>query len=283
MPTSPAEYIRFDEHNPIENDGAQSWYTRGLHFVTVYSRLDAGARLASEDGTNEHFVLLVDGAIRVDSIDGSRTVSRRAAIIVPPGESAVLAESAATIVRVYAPPTEALLAKCLNNATYDEPRHNLGPFALWPEPVNGYHLRVYEYEDFQHEADFLRSRNIAVQWSEVRGPQGDEPVTPRAHADFEHTFLCTRGEYVHHMQYPWSRHLDEWRPEEHVRIGTPSFTIVPAQVVHVPERAGASNEMIDISAPPRPDLPVVGRPHQGNAEEYPLDPALAETLQSDRT
>jgi hypothetical protein len=142
----------------------------------------------------------------------------------------------------------------------------------------GYRLRVYEYDDFQHEADFLRSRNIAVQWSEVRGPQGSEPVTPRAHADFEHTFLCTRGEYVHHMQYPWSTNLEEWRPEEHVRIETPSFTIVPAQVVHVPERAGVANEMIDISAPPRPDLPIVGRPHRGNADEYPFDTALAATI-----
>ena len=31
-----------------------------------------------------------------------------------------------------------------------------------------------------------------------------------------------------------------------------------------------------------PDLPIVGRPHRGNAEEYPLDPALAAALHEGR-
>lgn len=279
MPTSPAEYVRFYEIEPVRTEGGRHWYARGQHFVCVYSELDPGARVPSEDGTNEHFMLLVDGAIEVWAGEESRAVSRRAAIIVPPGDSEVAAQSEATIVRIYAPPTEALLAKCINNATYDEPHHNLAPFAVWPEPVGGYRLRVYEYEDFQDEADFLRSRNIAVQWSPPRGPQGTDQVLPLVHQDFEHTFLCTRGDYVHHMQYPWGRSLADWRPEEHVPIGTPSFTIIPAQVVHVPERAGALNEMIDISAPPRPDLPISGRVHRGNAKEYPLDPAVAATAQ----
>jgi hypothetical protein len=261
MATRPVEYLRLYEMEPERSAGQEHLYARGQHFVLVYSRVDAGVTLESDTGEYEHFVLLQDGGeIEVTSSAGSAVVATRAAVIVPPGRSTVAVHKPSVLVRVFAPPTPELLSKCVNQAYYAEANTDVAPFSLWPEPVDGYKLRVYDFDNVPG-ADFIRSRNIAVQWAPYREAQnGVFGGMPHSHETFEHTLLCMSGGYILHMRYPWGKERADWREDEHVPIGTPSLVVVPPRVTHLPEAAGARNSMLDISAPPRADL-MTGLPN----------------------
>jgi mannose-6-phosphate isomerase-like protein (cupin superfamily) len=158
---------------------------------------------------------------------------------------------------------------CVNRASYAEQGQGGQPFALWPEPVGGYRLHVYEW-DRVPRSEFIHSRNIAVQWNPYRDAQRGEIGTPHYHDDFEHTLFCVSGEYVYHMRYPWGTDPSAWRADEHVPVKTPALAVVPPLVTHVAEAVGTRNSMIDISAPPRPDLLLRLASYAENAAEYPL-------------
>src|SRR5690606_20655329 len=108
--------------------------------------------LTWHDDVYEHMVGVVEGEVDITSSAGSGQASADAVAIVPPGESAIVARTLAKVFRVFAPAPEQLKDVCLNWGSYDTPRHNVAPFELWPEPVDGYKLRIYQYADMPQDA-----------------------------------------------------------------------------------------------------------------------------------
>ncbi len=278
MPTSPAESMRFYETPPHEEHGAWNWYGRGQNFAIVYSQFDAGARFPIESPEYEYIALLVHGALDVTSEAGSASVAEPAVIIVPPGRSEAVASAPGVMVRVFAPAPPEWDGRYLNARSYDEPHHNVAPLVLWPEPVGGYRLRVYEYARMPEGKRNIRSRNIHAAWSGVfSGPQDPTGLyQPHYHEDFEHTFMCLGGHYRLHFRYRWEPDYTRWREDEHYEIGTPSLSIAPPPAIHSAHAIGDGNSMMDIAAPPRADLSLWGRVFEENAREYPLPPELLE-------
>ncbi len=47
----------------------------------------------------------------------------------------------------------------------------------------------------------------------------------------------------------------DWRRDQHIRIGSPSVTIIPPPLLHTTEHTGPGrNQLLDIFAPPRTDF-----------------------------
>jgi hypothetical protein len=78
------------------------------------------------------------------------------------------------------------------------------------------------------------------------------------------------GEYIHHLRWPWTTDLREWRDDEHEHVAAPSLTVIPPPTVHTSQSlAEGLNQLIDIFGPPRRDFSL----QEGwvlNAADYPM-------------
>ena len=87
--------------------------------------------------------------------------------------------------------------------------------------------------------------------------------------------MALEGDWIHHLRVPWGANRQDWRPDAHPELGSPSTTIIPAGVIHTSQGvAGDGMRLVDVFSPPRADFslrPGVVR----NAEDYPLPAELA--------
>jgi hypothetical protein len=271
MPTYEVETVRFVQGNAFDAGGTSSWYARGQNFVVGYSVLAENARLAWRDDAYEYVVGVVEGTLDVQSAAGSGEARADAAVIVPPGESVITARTPATLFRVFAPAPPQLKDVCLNWSSYETPRDNVAPFELWPEPADGYKLRIYQYSDFPQGArKIIRSRNIMLNWEGHPGgpPRDLKRFTPHSHDDFEQGSLELWGNYIHHLRYPWDADFTSWRDDQRLRVEPPGLTIMPVRVIHTSQGMAERNCLADIFAPPRLDFSLAGYVY--NAKEYPM-------------
>jgi hypothetical protein len=279
MPTYEVETVRFVDANARESGGARSWCARGQNFAIAYSVLAEGAQLSWRDDDFEYVLGVVAGSVAIESSAGSGEAHADAIVIVPPGESVVTAKTPATVFRVFAPAPVELEADCLNWSSYDTPRSNVAPFELWPEPVGGYKLRIYQYADIpQGTRKIIRSRNIMVNWDGHPGgpPRDLTRFTPHSHDDFEQGSLELWGNYVHHLRYPWDADYTSWRDDQRVPIEAPGLTIMPVQVIHTSQGMADRNSLADVFAPPRLDFSLAGYVY--NADEYPMPAATIQSV-----
>jgi hypothetical protein len=283
MPTARAENLYFYKLDPfIEPGGARTWYGRSQNVLVAYSRLDAGQTLAA-NCEEEYFVVLVEGSVDVASVEGSARVDGPAQVIVPPGDSSVTARAPAVAARVFAPPPADLVARAVNDASYEQPHPNVAPHEPWPMPVDGYKLRVYQFDQMAPDArKVFRSRNIMINWAAVfAGPRDLTRLSPHKHDDFEQVSLCIAGSYTHHIRYPWESDSTTWMEDDHIGIETPSITIMPPPALHTSVAMTPGCSLIDIFGPPRMDFSLGGMVNAENAAAYPLpETGLSETMRS---
>ena len=277
MPTYEVETVRFVEANARGNSEPATWYARAQNFAVGYSALQAGDELSWSDPDYEYVVGVVEGSIGIETAAGSGEAHADAVAIVPPGDSVIRARTDAVVFRVFAPVPVSLKDAILNWSSYDTARDNVAPFELWPEPVDGYKLRIYQYADIPQGArKIIRSRNIMLNWEgHPGGPARDlKRFTPHSHDDFEQGSLELWGRYVHHLRYPWDADFTSWREDQRLTVDPPGLTIMPVQVIHTSQGLADRNCLADVFAPPRLDFSLAG--YVFNADEYPL-PAAATT------
>ena len=275
-----AEYGLFYKDPPVEDDGnGKSWYTRGQNFIVAYSEAKPGAVFERMAQTDEYMLLIpyADTPAILSASGQQERCDGYSLVIMPPGDSRIEMPQGGTIVRIFTTRSDDLVAKCANASGYDEQHGNIPPLVDWPAPEGGFKIRVYSLDVPPVPGRFgriWRSTNMMLNIPPVAmGPRNVAKVSPHHHDDFEQCSLALEGQWAHHMRWPWSVDMGSWRDDVHVEVGSPSVTVIPAQVIHTstwksPER----NQLVDIFSPPRVDFSQ--KPGWVlNADDYPMPPS----------
>ncbi|MEI9852148.1 MAG: hypothetical protein WDN24_16320 [Sphingomonas sp.] len=274
---SASSYARFyDEAPQEEGAGAKTWYARGQNFIVAYSDAEPGARFERVGQVDEYVLLLPEAETGATVTAGNdrQEIGGYTVTMVPPGDSSVEVPGGGRVIRLFSTRSEDLAALASNAAAYAEPHVHIPPFEAWPEPVGGYSIRSYSLDVPDEPGRFgkiFRSTTFMVNvFAPQMGPRDPAKLSPHHHDDFEQCSLCIGGSYVHHLRWPWTANLADWRDDEHELCGTPSIAVIPPRVIHTSAAIDpGANLLVDIFSPPRTDFSNM----PGwvlNAAEYPM-------------
>jgi hypothetical protein len=262
---SPAQHTRPDE---------STWITRGANFVVAVSQVKAGAQLIRDNQPDEYMVFLVDVAAAIEASGATIQARPDTLTIVPPGVSRITAQGDGQIVRVFSTQASDLVAAASNANVYANGAPEVAPLVPWPDPPQGFKLRNYvlaEHTRPDTNMRIFRSTNLMLNIMTPRMVARDvRKLSPHSHADFEQGSLAVKGDWVHHMRYPWTADMLDWKNDEHIEMGSPSLLVVPPKVIHTSRNANDGGAwLVDIFAPPRMDFS--SKPGMVcNAGEYPM-------------
>lgn len=258
--------------------GQKTWLTRGANFVVAVSDVEKGAALKRDAHPDEYFVYTFDVPAKIEANGTRIEAAAQSLTIVPPGNSVVTAEGAGHMVRVFSVKAADLVAAAGNAATYADGAPGVAPLVPWPDPAGGFKLRNYLLADYiQADSNLriFRSTNLMVNVMLPRMVARDvHKLSPHSHPDFEQGSLALRGNWVHHMRYPWTADMTTWKNDDHIEMGSPSMLVIPPNVIHTSRNANDGGAwLVDIFAPPRMDFS--SKPGMVcNADDYPM-PAKA--------
>jgi hypothetical protein len=257
-----AEYAKFYEQKPAEDqNGARTWYARGQNFIIAYSDADKGGVLSRTNQPDEYVVLLPDPGAGAEIVRGHErvTVSGHSITFIPAGASSVTLLGAAKVVRMMTTRSEDLARLCSNATSYATAHPNLPPFEPWPEAVGGRKIRTYSLDVAVTPGRFgriFRCSTFMVNFLEPKlGPRDTTKMSPHHHDDFEQGSLALAGTFIHHMRWPWTTDMNQWRNDDHETCGSPSIAVIPPPAIHTSQAMDPKlNILVDIFCPPRVDF-----------------------------
>lgn len=271
----PASIAHWHDQAPqLETAGSRSWLARGANFVVMFTEAQPGARLTRQGQPDEYMMLLVDSGATVQAHGQVLEAGAESLTIVPPGDSEVLLHGPGQVVCVFSHQAQDLVMRAGNAADYSGPTPEVAALVPWPTPSDGFKLRNYPLADhIQAETNMriFRSTNLMLNVMTPRMVARDvHKLSPHSHADFEQGSLALRGQWVHHLRYPWVPDMAAWREDEHPEVGSPSLAVIPPKVVHTSRNLNDGGAwLVDIFAPPRMDF--ASKPGKvANEKDYPL-------------
>lgn len=261
---------------PPQVASEQSWITRSANFAVRMTRARPGTSLFRANNLDEYFVILPETGATVMAGGQTVEVDKGTLLLIPPGESEIVAKGEGVIASIFSAEASDIMALADNNEFYTEPV--AAPLSSWPMPQGGYKLRVYKLADYVRKDTLMRlfrSRNLMVNVFRPREvPRDTRTLSPHSHEDFEQGSLSLKGDWSHHLRYPWTPDKTTWRADREVKVGSPSLTVIPAKVIHTSHNTNEGGSwLVDIFAPPRADFSR--RPGLvNNADEYPMPPEI---------
>jgi len=168
----------------------------------------------------------------------------------------------------------ALGEKTHNAGSARDPPPTPPPFQPWPNPPEGFKLRLYSMEAPDGPGRYrriFRSTNLMINLFPVVDVERDQNrLSPHSHDDFEQCSLTLQGDYRHYLRWPWTPNREIWRDDRIIDCSSPSMTVIPARVIHTSiPRPKPPCHLIDIFAPSRFDFSQ----NEGwvvTADEYPM-------------
>jgi hypothetical protein len=272
-----AEFGLYYEEGPqIADDRSKTWLTRGQNFMVAYTESEPGAVL-ERNGQLDEFVLLLpdkDTPVTIEAGSQSVDVAGYSLVIIPPGDSRITLHKGGRTTRIFSTQSKDLAEQCGNAASYAEQHPNIPLFEPWPEPVGGFKIRPYSLDIPKEEGRFgriFRCTTLMVNYLDPQiGPRDTAKLSPHHHDDFEQGSLALDGAFTHHLRWPWTTDLANWREDQHALCKAPSLTVIPPPSVHTSRGMDAKfNQLVDIFSPPRIDFS--NQPGWVlNADEYPM-------------
>ena len=275
-PIKPSQWIEFLSLEPTEvaPHGSRTWIARAANLVLSYTEARAGDIFARSDQPDEYTVLMYSESAPVRVTAGGETaeVHEEAFVVVPPGDSSIEVTGDGILIRLFSSVADDLRTGALNAHAYAEPDVRATPLEPWPDPVDGFRLRVYRLADTPiapgRFGRIFRTTNLMVNFlAEEPAPRDRMKLSPHFHDDFEQISLAVKGTFVHHIRYPWGPDSTQWRPDESREIATPSICIIPPPTIHTTQGIGAHQQLIDIFSAPREDFSASG--WVLNEKDYP--------------
>ena len=254
--------------------GRRAWITRGANFVIDISQAEAGATLSRTEQPDEYMLLLPDAPAQVQAGDQTVSAEPDSLLIVPPGRSTVTMARAGLVMRVFSSHARDMLAMASNQQPYAQARHDVAPLRTWPVPIGGFGLRCYRLADHVAEGSkmrIFRCQHLMINVLTRRDQARDvRAMSPHSHADFEQGSTTLYGTFEHHLRHVWASDMTRWRPDEHLRTGSPSVTVMAPGVIHTSNNLGdVPAWLVDVFAPPRVDFSR--QPGMVcNAADYPM-------------
>lgn len=272
-----ADFGLFYETDPqVPDDVVPTWITRGQNFLVAHTVAKPGGVLERIGQPDEYVLLLARRDTPAVVIAGGERVEvpGYALVIVPPGDSRIELPEGGEVQRIFSTVQQDLSALASNAAVFGERRPQIPPYRPWPAPADGYRIRVYSLDVPAQPGRFGRIFRCSSLMINVLDPQvGPRDVTklsPHHHDDFEQGSLAVEGSFIHHMRWPWTVDMNDWREDRHALCRSPSLTVIPAPVIHTSRGVDEGvNQLVDIFAPPREDFSR----QAGwvlNADEYPM-------------
>ena len=276
----PASFGLYYQDAPVDEDAnGRAWYTRGQNLLVNWNEARPGATFARVAQVDEYMIVLPDAGTPHETTAGAHSVRGDGfqLLIVPPGDSRIRLPDGGRVVRLFSTQSPDLNAKCANATTYAQPDPSHPPFAPWPAPRDGYKLRVYDLQKGERAPGQMgpiwRCTTLMLSFPPTsRRARDVTKLSPHSHADFDQCSLVFAGNYVHHLRWPWGSNKNQWHEDEHVAVGAPSATLIPARVIHTSEArepGPEGNRMADIFAPPRLDFSLQ-ESWVKNSDEYPM-------------
>lgn len=260
----------------IDVNGERSWFLRGCHFVLIQSDCAPNTVLQRIDQLDEYVILLPDANARARVTWQGETldVSGPSLAFIPAGTSRVELPHGGRVTRLFTSRATDLVAVCPNAKAYAVPRENIPPFAPWPDPMGGWKIRVYSLDVPPRPGRFgriFRCTTFMINVFEpMIGPRDPSKLSPHHHDDFEQCSLLLDGKFTHHLRWPWTTDLADWRADMHVQVGAPSAMVIPPPVIHTSQATGlGNNNLVDIFCPPRVDFSKQDN-WVINASDYPM-------------
>ena len=247
----------FTEVPPVPGAVPQ-WIERGANFVAAYAEPGAGDTL--EQVTRQECLLYLPDAPATVATDAeTMDCPAGSVVVVPPGHQRLSIGAPGKVLRVFSS-AEDIAGLARNADVYADGATEVARVEAAPPPASGWRLRCHRLADYRDRPmRMFRSANLMLNIFDIDGPRDVENLTPHAHDDFEQGSFAMAGEWVHSLRYPWSRRLADWREDEHVRMGSPSIMIIPAQVIHTSRcESRGRNQLVDIFSPPRRDFIDMG-------------------------
>ncbi len=274
--------MKFYEPPAVTTDGdTRTWYGRSQHLVIGYTDLVTPTGFTVPETSDECAVLMPEATTSATvTIDGkTTTVAGQTLTFIPPGAADVRLEGSGRVITIFTARSGAAPGEAANAAAYDEPHPGVAPLISWPDPVGGFQLRTYDLDVpglTEPAFRIFRCSSFMVNVTHPRtGPRDTTRMSPHSHDDFEQCSLVIDGAFTHHLRWPWTTDLSQWREDEHEHCDSPSLTIIPPPAVHTSQATDAGvNHLIDIFSPPRTDFSLM----DGwvlNAADYPMPEAAS--------
>jgi mannose-6-phosphate isomerase-like protein (cupin superfamily) len=250
---------------------------RAQNIVLVHTEARSGDDL--DNGTLDgELAIVVTGASPAFTVltdDGATRIDQPGLVVVQPGASRIGVHGDGPLIRLIETAEPQWRDRAANAEAYAEDHPRVALLKRWPESAGAPAVRFYPLADVPAEPGrfgrIFRTRSFMVNFlPEQDGPRDARKLSPHTHDDFEQLSLAVQGEYVHHIRTPWLNDSTVWREDEHVRIGSPSVTIIPPPTVHTSEASDPGvNQLIDIFSPPRADFSE--KPGWVlNSDDYPM-------------
>jgi hypothetical protein len=276
----PPSYGLYYQDKPVDDDArGRGWYTRSQNLIVNWIEATPGATFSRSEQVDEYMIVLPDDNTPYEASAKGESVRGEGyqVLIVPPGDSTITLPKGGRVVRLFSTQSPDLNAKCANAAAYAQPDPSHPPFKAWPAPRDGYKLRVYDLQRGDRTPGQIgpiwRCTTIMLNFPPPgRRARDVTKMSPHSHYDFDQCSLVFAGNYIHHLRWPWGLDKNGWREDEHVSVGAPSATMIPARVIHTSEALNPGpegNRMADIFSPPRLDFSLKAG-WVRNADEYPM-------------